>query len=255
MAETRDVVIIGGGHNGLVTAFYLAKAGFKPLVLECRSQVGGAAITEEFSSGFRCSTLAHSAGPLLPEVERDMQLKRHGLKSVTPEIGVTALSPDGRALILHRDVKLAQEEIARFSKKDAAQYPVFQESLQKIGSVIGDALKLAPPNIDDPSRSDLWAMLQTGRALRKLGKKDMYRLLRWGPMAVADLVSEFFETELLRATIAARGIFGTAMGPWSAGSSLVLLIRAAGDSHPAGSSFFAIGGTGAITQAMTAAAK
>jgi phytoene dehydrogenase-like protein len=83
----------------------------------------------------------------------------------------------------------------------------------------------------------------------------MYRLLRWGPMAVADLVAEFFETELLRATIAARGIFGTAMGPWSAGSSLVLLIRAAGDPHPAGSSFFAIGGTGAITQAMAAAAK
>src|SRR5258708_32088728 len=98
-------------------------------------------------------------------------------------------------------------------------------------------------------------MLQTGRALRKLGKKDMYRLVRWGPMAVADVVAEFFETELLRATIAARGIFGTAMGPWSAGSSLVLLIRAAGDPHPAGSSFFAIGGTGAITQAMSAAAK
>src|SRR5437660_5568486 len=255
MAETRDVVIIGGGHNGLVTAFYLAKAGFKPLVLERRPQTGGAAVTEEFSPGFRCSTLAHSAGPLLPEIVRDMQLARHGLKLITPEIAVTALSPDGRALPLHHDAKLAAQEIAAFSQKDAAQYVVFQESLKKIGSVIGDALKLAPPNIDDPSRGDLWAMLQTGRALRKLGKKDMYRLLRWGPMAVADLVAEFFETELLRATIAARGIFGTAMGPWSAGSSLVLLIRAAGDPHPAGSSFFAIGGAGAITQAMAAAAK
>jgi phytoene dehydrogenase-like protein len=255
MAETRDVIIIGGGHNGLVTAFYLAKAGFKPLVLERRSQTGGAAITEEFSPGFRCSTLAHSAGALLPEIARDMQLERHGLKLMTPEVAVTALSPDGRALSLHHEVKLAAQEIAGFSQKDAAQYAVFQESLKKIGRVIGDALKLAPPNIDDPSRGDLWAMLQTGRSLRKLGKKDMYRLLRWGPMAVADLVAEFFETELLRATIAARGIFGTAMGPWSAGSSLVLLIRAAGDSHPAGSSSFAVGGTGAITQAMTAAAK
>src|SRR5579884_93605 len=174
MAETRDVVIIGGGHNGLVTAFYLAKAGFKPLVLERRSQTGGAAITEEFSPGFRCSTLAHSTGPLLPEVVRDMQLERHGLKSITPEIGVTALSPDGRALSLSNDAKLAAQEIAKFSQKDAVQYPAFQESLQKIGRVIGDALKLAPPNIDDPSRSDLWAMLQTGRNLRKLGKKDMY---------------------------------------------------------------------------------
>ena len=255
MAETRDVVIIGGGHNGLVTAFYLGKAGFKTLVLERRGQTGGAAITDEFSSGFRCSTLAHSAGPLLPEVERDMQLARHGLKSVTPEIGVTALSPDGRALSLYHDMTRAAQEVEKFSTKDATTYAAFQQALEKIGRVIGDALKLAPPNIDDPSRSDLWAMLQTGRALRKLGKKDMYRLLRWGPMAVADLVAEFFETELLRAVIAARGIFGTALGPWSAGSSLVLLIRAAGDSHPAGSASFAIGGIGAITQAMTAAAK
>ena len=255
MAETRDVIIIGGGHNGLVTAFYLAKAGFKPLVLERREQIGGAAITEEFSPGFRCSTLSHSAGPLLPEIVNDMQLARHGLKLVTPEIGVTALSPDGRALVLYTDSARAAQEIAKFSPKDAERYPVFQQSLEKIGRVIGDALKLTPPNIDAPSRGDLWAMLQTGRALRKLGKKDMYRLLRWGPMAVADLVAEFFDTELLRATIAARGIFGTAMGPWSAGSSLVLLIRAAGNPHPAGASFFAIGGTGAITQAMAAAAK
>lgn len=255
MAETRDVVIIGGGHNGLVTAFYLAKAGFKPLVLERRSQVGGAAVTEEFSSGFRCSTLAHSAGPLLPEIVRDMQLERHGLKMVTPEIAVTAFSPDGRALRLYNDARLAAQEIAKFSQKDAAQYPVLQESLSKIGRVIGEVLKLTPPDIDDPNRADLWAMLQTGRSLRKLGKKDMYRLLRWGPMAVADLVAEFFETELLRAVVAARGIFGTALGPWSAGSSLVLLIRSAGDSHPAGSAFFAMGGIGAITQAMATAAK
>src|SRR5258708_25295783 len=98
-------------------------------------------------------------------------------------------------------------------------------------------------------------MLQTGRALRKLGKKDMCRVLRGGPMAVADLVAEFFETELLRAVIAARGIFARAMGPWSAGSSMVLLIRGAGEPHPAGSAWFAAGGIGAITQAMTAAAR
>src|SRR6202049_4210221 len=98
-------------------------------------------------------------------------------------------------------------------------------------------------------------MLKTGRALRNLGKRDMYRVLRWGPMAVADLVAEYFETELLRALIAARGIFGTFLGPWSAGSSLQLLMRAAGDSHPAGSAFFAAGGMGALTQAMASAAE
>jgi phytoene dehydrogenase-like protein len=255
MAETRDVIIIGGGHNGLVTAFYLAQAGHKPLVLERRSQIGGAAVTEEFSPGFRCSTLAHVAGPLRPDIVRDMQLERHGVKFITPDIGVVALSPDHRALVLHNDAQKSSQEIARFSQKDAARYPEFQDSLGKLGKVIGDALLLPPPNIDSPSTGDLWGMLQTGRGIRKLGKKDMFRLLRWGPMAVADLVAEFFETELLRATIAARGIFGTFLGPWSAGSSLVLLIRAAGDNHPAGSSHFVAGGIGALTQAMASAAK
>jgi phytoene dehydrogenase-like protein len=255
MAETRDVVIIGGGHNGLVTAFYLARAGFKPLVLERRSQAGGAAVTEEFSPGFRCSTLAHSAGPLLPEIMRDMQLERHGLKLIIPEAGVTALSPDGRALVLYNDIMRAVQEIGKFSAKDAVKYPALHSALQKIGKVISEVLRLPPPGIDDPSRSDLWGILKTGRSLRRLGRKDMYRLLRWGPMAVADLVAEFFETELLRAAVAARGIFGTALGPWSAGSSLVLLIRAAGDPNPAGSGFFSLGGMGAVTQAMAAAAQ
>jgi len=253
--QNRDVLIIGGGHNGLVTAFYLAKAGFKPLLLERRSQIGGAAITEEFHPGFRCSILAHSAGPLLPEIIRDMQLERHGLKLIASDVAVTALCPDGPSLVLYNDVRRSVDEIRKFSAKDAEKYPEFQQSIAKIGAVIAQALKQTPPDIDDPSRTDLWGMLTTGRALRKLGKRDMYRVLRWGPMAVADLAAEFFDTELLRATIAARGIFGTALGPWSAGSSLVLLIRVAGDPHPAGSPGFAVGGTGAITQAMAAAAR
>ena len=228
-SKNRDVVIIGGGHNGLVTAFYLAKAGYKPLVLERRTQPGGAAITEEFHPGFRCSTLAHSAGPLRPDIVRDMQLEKHGLNMIATEVAVTSLSPDGRALILYKDGERAAKEIANFSQKDATKYPQFQASLAKMGRVIGKALTLAPPDIDNPTSGDLWGMLNTGRAVRNLGKRDMYRLLRWGPMAVADLVAEYFETELLRATIAARGIFGTFLGPWSAGSSLVLLIRAAGD--------------------------
>jgi phytoene dehydrogenase-like protein len=254
MASTRDVVIIGGGHNGLVTAFYLAKAGYKPLVLERRPQPGGAAITQEFHPGFRCSTLAHSAGPLRPDIVRDMQLERHGLKLISPDVATVSLSPDGRALTLYRNLEKSTQEISKFSQKDAARYPEFQQALSKISKVIAEALALTPPDIDHPSRGDLWGMLQTGRAIRKLGKKDMYRLLRWGPMAVADLVAEYFETELLRATIAVRGIFGTFLGPWSAGSSLVLLMRAAADAHASGLASFAIGGAGAITQAMAAAA-
>jgi phytoene dehydrogenase-like protein len=257
MAENnqRDVVVIGGGHNGLVTAFYLAQAGFKPLVVERNSQVGGAAVTDEFHPGFRCSTLAHTAGPILPDVQADMQLEKHGLKTITPDVCVTALSLDGRALSLYQDLGKSAQEISAFSQKDAAKYPEFAQSLGKIAKVIADALATTPPDIDDPSRSDLWSMLKTGRAVRKLGKKDMFRLLRWGPMAVADLASEYFETELLRAVIAARGVFGTFLGPWSAGSALVSLIRAAGDPHPAGSASFAVGGMGAVTQAMASAAK
>jgi len=251
----RDVVIIGGGHNGLVTAFYLAKAGFKPLVLERNAQVGGAAVTDEFHPGFRCSTLAHSAGPLRPEIVRDMQLEKHGLRMITPDACVTALSPDGRALTLYQDASKSAEEIDAFSGKDAMKYPQFEESLGKISKVIGEALATTPPDIDHPSGGDLWSMLKTGRAMRGLGKKDMFRLLRWGPMAVADLAAEYFETELLRAVIAARGIFGTFLGPWSAGSALVLLIRAAGDSHPAGGVFAAAGGLGVMTLAMAAAAQ
>jgi phytoene dehydrogenase-like protein len=255
MAETRDIVIVGGGHNGLVTAFYLAKAGFKPLVLESRSQVGGAAITEEFHPGFRCSTLAHAAGPLRADVVRDMQLERHGLKLTTPEVSTVSLAPDGRALVLYSDAKKAAAEIALWSAKDAAAYGDFAAALGKIGKVIGEALLLTPPNIDNPSSGDMWGMLRTGRSIRNLGKKDLYRVLRWGPMAVADLAAEFFETEPLRATIASRGIFGTFLGPWSAGSALVLMLRAAADPTPAGSVQFPIGGAGAITAAMAAAAK
>ena len=251
----RDVVIIGGGHNGLVTAFYLAKAGYKPLILERSAQVGGAAVTDEFHPGFRCSTLAHTAGPLRPDIVREMQLEKHGLMVITPEVCVTALSPDGRALTLYQDVAKSAEQISAFSQKDTAKYAEFQQSLEKISKVISEALATTPPNIDDPSRGDLWSMLKTGRAIRKLGKKDMFRLLRWGPMAVADLAAEYFETELLRAVIAARGVFGTFLGPWSAGSALVLLIRAAADPHPAGSACLAVGGMGSMTAAMADSAK
>jgi phytoene dehydrogenase-like protein len=162
-----------------------------------------------------------------------MQLEKHGLKLISPEVCVTALSPDGRALSLYQDTASSAQEISAFSQKDAAKYPELAQSLGKISKVIAEA----------------------GRAIRNLGKKDMFRLLRWGPMAVADLAAEYFETELLRAVLAARGIFGTFFGPWSAGSALVLLIRAAADPHPAGSATFAAGGAGAITQAMASAAK
>lgn len=255
MPNSRDIVIVGGGHNGLVTAFYLAKAGFKPLVLERRHQVGGAAITEEFYPGFRSSVLAHSAGPLRPDVVRDMQLEQHGLRWITPEVALTALSEDGSPLILYRDLERAAAEIRRFSPSDGNKYHEFQIALEKASRVIAKTLSLTPPEIERPTGADIFGLLEIGRSLRGLGRENTYNLLRWAPMAVADLVGEFFQTELLRAAIAARGILGTALGPWSAGTSLVLLLRAAADRHPAGSNCFASAGIGSITQAMAAAAE
>lgn len=249
VSSPRDIVIIGGGHNGLVTAFYLAKAGLKPLVLERRNQVGGAAVTEEFHPGFRSSVLSHSAS-LRPDIVRDMQLEKHGLKQITPDIEQTALSPDGRVLILYRDQKKAAQEIAKFSQKDADRYPDFRRSTEKVASVISHLLKLPPLEIEAPNTGDLLGLLQVGRLARGLGKKDMFGLLRWAPMAVADLAAEYFETELLRAVVAAQGIFGASAGPWSAGTGLTYLLRTAN-----GAPSFAQGGVGAVTQAMAAAAQ
>ncbi len=252
MPVPRDIVIIGGGHNGLITAFYLAKAGFKPLVLERRNQVGGSAITEEFYPGFRASILADSAA-LRADIVSDMQLEKHGLKLIVPEVAVTALSPDGRALVLYRDIEKSAKEIASFSQKDAAKYPEFRHAVEKAAAVISKVLALTPPEIESPDAADLFGLLKLGRSVRGLGKKDMFSLLRWAPMAVADLASEFFEAELLRATVAAQGIFGTFFGPWSAGTGLVFMLRAVADLS--GGGCFAVGGMGAITQAMAAAAQ
>jgi phytoene dehydrogenase-like protein len=255
MAETRDVVIIGGGHNGLITAFYLARAGFKPLVLERRPQVGGCAITGEFHPGFRCSTMAHSTGPIRPEIISDMKLASHGLQTYTPDVRVLSLSAAAQPLGLHSNVGSTEQEIAKFSTKEAANYSEFRKALANIAEVVAQLMKMTPPDIDDPASSNVWDVLKTGRRIRGLGDKDFYRLLRWAPMAVADLVAEWFENELLRATIAAQGIFGTFLGPWSAGSSATLLFRAAVDGNPAGGGSYVMGGTGALTTAMAIAVQ
>ena len=255
MAAAREIVIVGGGHNALVAAFYLARKGLKPLVLERREIVGGIAVTEELHPGFRCSTLAHTVGPIHPAIVRDMQLARHGLQLLESPVRLFAPSPDGRALVLAGDLKVAAQQIEKFSKKDAAKYLELHEALGRTAAIASELLILTPPDIDNPSAEDLWKLLKAGRKLRGLGKKEMMRVLRWGPMAVADFVAEFFETALLRATVAARGIFGAGMGPWSAGSTALLLLRAASDPNPAGTSAGARGGLGAVTAAMAAAAK
>jgi phytoene dehydrogenase-like protein len=251
----QRVVFIGGGHNALIAAFYLAKGGFKPLVLERREFVGGGAVTEEFHPGYRASTLAHTLGPLRPDVARDLQVEKFDCEILHPDPRVFAPSLGGQSLLFYDDHAKTAGGIARLSAKDAAKYTQFATSLAKISGVFAQLSSITPPSIDKPSPEDLWNLLKTGRGVRGLGKHGIFDLLRWGPMAVADFVAEFFETELLRAVIAARGIFGTALGPWSAGSTAVLLLRAAADSHPVGSATFSGGGLGSFTHALAASAK
>src|SRR5271157_1525490 len=158
VAATRDVIIIGAGHNGLVAAFYLAKAGFKPLILERRPTVGGCAITDEFHPGFRCSRLAHSAGPIRSDIVVDMGLAKHGLRTYVPDVRVLSLSPNGRPLVLYDDIPSSQQAIVWFSQKDATNYGELAKSLARIGEVIDLLLAMTPPDLDDPASGNLWEL-------------------------------------------------------------------------------------------------
>jgi phytoene dehydrogenase-like protein len=251
----QRVAIIGGGHNALITAFYLAKGGFKPVVLERREMIGGGAITEEFHPGFRVSTLAHTVGPLRVDVARDLQLEKFDCEILRPDPRAFAPRPDGQALLFYDNIAKTAGGIAHLSAKDSEKYSQFASSLEEISGFFAQLCSITPPAIDTPSPEDLWHLFKTGRHVRSLGKSGIFDLLRWGPMAVADFVAEFFETELLRAVIAARGIFGTALGPWSAGSTAVLLLRAAVDPNPAGPAAFPRGGLGSLTHALADSAR
>lgn len=250
-----DCVIVGAGHNGLVAACYLAKAGLKTVVIERREVVGGGAVTEEIVPGFRCSTLDHVDGPFSRQIVSDLNLSRFGLEMIAPEVRVLALSPDGRSIGIYNDVSRTVIDIEKFSANDARSYPEFAHTFARIGRVLAPLLAMTPPSIDQPTKTDLWHLGKVGLAFRGLGKKDEYRLLRWAPMAVADLVAEWFETELLRATVAARGIHGAFAGPWSAGTSLGLLWQAAMDGSALLPASYPKGGMGGLSAALANAAK
>src|SRR2546423_6839593 len=250
---SRDIIIIGAGHNGLVAAYYLAKAGLKPLVLERREIVGGACSTEEFHSGFRAS-LANSTGPLLTQVVDDLALRRHGLEFIKPQVRVAALNVKSPPICIYEDAKRTADELAPHSKRDSEKYSEFLSCFNKIGRALRPLLTMTPPNVDAPSKSELWDLGKLGWKIRGRGKKGEYRLLRYGPMAVADLAAEWFENETLRAVVAARGIFGAFAGPWSAGTSAPLLLQSAISGSAISPTIFVKGGMGALTQALAKAA-
>jgi len=249
----KDILLIGAGHNALVTAFYLAKAGLKPLLLESRDEVGGCVANEEIAPGFR-APLANAIGPLRASVVRDMGLART-VRFIQPDPRLVTLAPDGHALAFSTDIARTAQAISVFSEKDAAQYPEFCSTLQRLAAFLSHLLEMTPPDIDSPAAGEVWDMVKVGRRFRSLGKKDSFRLLRWGPMAAADLVAEWFETNLLQAAVAARGVFGAAQGPWSAGSGALLLLNAAADPAPGGSSVMVQGGPASLATAMAETAR
>ena len=250
----RDVIIIGGGHNALVAAALLAKAGMTPLVLERTDRPGGCARTSELAPGFRCPTLSHVAS-IDPSILRALRLERHGLEIIRPPIAAYAPAADGRALALWTDGPRAAASIAAFSGTDAARYPEFLDSVARISRAVRTVMETLPPSIDNPSGADAIGMLKAAKAFRSLRRADAYRLLRWLTMPAADLVGEWFESEPLRATVAAGGILGSFLAPRSAGSAALLLLLGAGEGHPIANGWQVKGGPGALADALAKAAQ
>src|SRR5262245_4699725 len=159
----HQAIIVGAGHNALTAAFYLAKAGLKPLVLERRAEVGGGAVTTEIHPGFHCPTLTHEV-LLQRDIVADMHLERHGLQLLAPRVRVCAPSRKGLALVITDDTVQTAQAIGALSSKDAAAYPRFREAVDRVASVIATTFTTAPPAIDHPNAHDLWQLLKTGQA-------------------------------------------------------------------------------------------
>lgn len=253
---TVDAVVIGAGHNGLVTAAYLAKAGRKVLVLERRDRVGGILDTVELAPGVRAPGIVHTIGRLRRSVIADLELVRHGLVTIEPAVRVFAPQPDGPALTLWSSTGKTAAELFERSSHDAAAYPEFDRRVRTLASFLSYLHAITPPNVTSPSIADALSGLKLGNAFRKLGAKPGREATRALPMAIADYVAETFETDAVRGAIAARAVQYTAMGPWSAGTTAVLLADSAGnDGGAAGQSTIAWGGPGAVADALAAAAR
>ncbi len=220
MATAYDVIVIGAGHNGLTAAAYLAKAGQRVLVLERRDVLGGSVVTEEVWPGYRVDTLQHF-GMLRPDIVRDLGLARFGLTAAS--VGLTALNSGGAALTLTPSVGASARAIAAFSQVDSERWPAFAALMGKVAGFLNEVYAAPFPRVPQIDASEAPALAQLGLKLRGLGKTDMVEAVRVLPMSMLELLDEWFEHDLLRGVLAARGVHGLMQGPMGAGTAFLFL--------------------------------
>ncbi len=255
MAQQFDAIIIGAGHNGLVTACYLARAGWKVLVLERRPIVGGACVTEETFPGFKVSTAAYVNSLFRKEIVRDLRLSEYGFQVLERNPSSFTPFPDGSHLLLGPDADLNRRQIGKFSERDAANYPRYEAMLERVADVIEPTLCMAPPNLLRPGLGDLWKLLRLGRAFRKLGAAagEAIEVLT-GP--ARTILDRWFESEQLKATLATDAIIGAMAAPSMPGTAYVLFHHVMGETNgQRGVWGYVRGGMGGLTQALAKAAK
>jgi phytoene dehydrogenase-like protein len=248
-----DAVIVGGGHNGLTCAFYLARAGHKVRVLERRGIVGGAAVTEEFHPGFRNSTASYSVSLLNPKVIADMALARHGLKVVIRPLSYFSPVDDQRYLILDKDADRSRREVARWSPKDAERLEAFHAHLDGNVALLRSLLLKTPINPEGGIR-DLISGLGLANQVRRMGVKGQGDLLDLFGKSAGDILDSWFETDVLKGLLGFDATIGNYASPYTPGSAYVLLHHVFGEVNGVkGAWGHAIGGMGSITQAMARA--
>jgi phytoene dehydrogenase-like protein len=250
-----DAIVIGGGHNGLTAAAYLAKAGRKVLVLERRHVLGGAAVTEEVFPGFRFSVCSYVVSLLRPEIIRDLDLPRHGLE-ILPLDGTFTPMPNGDYLWRVNDHAKTRREIARHSKLDAEAYDEYGKAMVEMARFVKPILNMTPPDPMSLDPRELMKLLFLGKRFRGLADVDRYNQVQLMTMSAVDFLDQWFETDVLKATMSASGIIGTFLGVRSPGTAYVLLHHYMGEIDGAFRSWgFARGGTGAISNAIADAAR
>ncbi len=255
MTTTYDAIIIGGGHNGLTAAGYLAKAGRKVLVLEQRHLLGGAAVTEEIFPGFKYSVYSYVVSLLAPQVIKDLQLHKHGL-DITPLAGAFTPMENGNYLASYEDEARTLAEIRRHSKRDAETYLEFGEMMVDLARAVHPILEMVPPDPVRPGLYGLRTFRDLGKHVKSLGKEKFHQLTKIMTMSAYDFLSEWFETDVLIATIASVGIIGAMLGPKSPGTAYVLLHYFLGEVDGEVSAWGSQkGGTGGVSEAIAGAAR